>query len=176
MSVKSKIKVGGVALLVLLLVFAALGPAKLQLRTGLGWRFDHVAGYFGFTVMFCMAWARPVVVGGALIATAMLLEALQALTPDRCCDLEAALLSAGGALAGALVADLFLLRIVKQLKARTLLMPQRFMACWQWWNNAGTGLVTAFRRGRVPGSGVARGVIPQSQALARVVSQQLRSS
>src|SRR2546426_5399514 len=107
MSIKSTIRACSVAVLVLLLVFAALGPAKLQIRTGLGWQIDHVVGYFGFTLMFCLLWPRPLVVGGSLMVSAMLLEALQALTPDRCCDLQAALYGAGGALAAALFADLF---------------------------------------------------------------------
>jgi hypothetical protein len=76
-------RAGGVAVLVALLLFAALGPARWQVRTGLGWQFDHVAGYFAFTLMFSLAWPRPLLVGGALMAAAMLLEALQALTPDR---------------------------------------------------------------------------------------------
>ena len=63
------------AMLVALLLFAALGPAKWQVRTGLGWQFDHVVGYFAFTLMFSLAWPRPLLVGGALMATAMLLEA-----------------------------------------------------------------------------------------------------
>jgi hypothetical protein len=43
---------------------------------GLGWQIDHVVCYFGFTVMFGLAWPRPIVVGGALMAAAMPLEAL----------------------------------------------------------------------------------------------------
>ena len=35
---------------------------------------DHVVGYFGFTLMFCLAWPRPVIVGGILIVSAALLE------------------------------------------------------------------------------------------------------
>jgi hypothetical protein len=123
MSIKS-MKVCGVTALVLLLVFCALGPAKWQYRTGLGWQIDHVVGYFGFTLMFCLAWPRPLVVGGALMAAAMGLEALQALTPDRCCDLEAAFYGVGGALAGGLFADLFI-RARRRRNGRTLLMPQR---------------------------------------------------
>ena len=125
MSIKSPIKVAGATVLVLLLLFCALGPAKWQYRTGLGWQIDHVVGYFGFTVMFCLAWPRPIVVGGALMAAAMLLEALQALTPDRHCDLQAALYGVGGALAAA--ADLFI-RTLRRLDGRTVLMPQRFKA------------------------------------------------
>ena len=59
MSTKSIARVGGVAILVALLLFAALGPAKWQVRTGLGWQFDHVVGYFAFTLMFSLAWPRP---------------------------------------------------------------------------------------------------------------------
>jgi hypothetical protein len=58
MSRKSTIKVCGVTVLVLLLLFCALGPGKWQYRTGLGWRIDHVVGYFGFTLMFWLAWQR----------------------------------------------------------------------------------------------------------------------
>ena len=56
MSIRSMTKVGGITIVVLLLLFCALGPAKLQFRTGLGWRIDHVVGYFGFTLMFWLAW------------------------------------------------------------------------------------------------------------------------
>jgi hypothetical protein len=65
------------------LIFAALGPGKWQPRTGLGWQIDHVVGYFAFTLLFCLAWPRPLVIGATLVALAGLLEALQALTPDR---------------------------------------------------------------------------------------------
>ena len=61
------------------------------------------------------------------MASAMLLEALQALTPDRYCDLQAAFYGVGGALAAALFADLFT-RTLRRLNGRTLLMPQRFKA------------------------------------------------
>jgi hypothetical protein len=64
----------------------------LRDRALLLWRIDHVVGYFGFTLMFWLAWQRrPFVLGGTLTGAAMLLEALQALTPDRHCDFEGAL-------------------------------------------------------------------------------------
>jgi hypothetical protein len=147
MSIKPMTKVCGAAAVVALLVFAALGPAKWQLRTGLGWQFDHIVGYFAFTLMFCLAWPRPRVVGGALIAFAMLLEGLQALTPDRHADLLAALISATGVLSAALPADLFF-RAPRRLNGRTLLMLQRFRLRWP--------------------SGV-RGMTPQLAALAGLV-------
>jgi len=58
-------------------------------------------------LFFCFAWPRPLVVGAIIMAVAALLESLQALTPDRSANLEAALWGAGGALAAALVAELF---------------------------------------------------------------------
>ena len=99
-------KIGGVIVLVLLLLFCALGPARLQYRTGLGWQIDHVVGYFVFTMGFWFVWPRPFIIGGALMLVAMLLEALQAVTPDRHCDLQGVLYSVGGVLIAALVAHL----------------------------------------------------------------------
>ena len=135
MSRKSMIKVCGVTGLVLLLLFCALGPGKWQYRTGLGWRIDHVVGYFGFTLMFWLAWPRPVLVGGALMCAAMLLEALQALTPDRCCDLQAAFYGVAGALAAALCADVFT-RTHRLLSGGRFFIPQRFSARWLALNEA----------------------------------------
>jgi VanZ family protein len=100
-------KLGSVAIMVLLAI-AALGPAKWAPRTELGWQFDHFIGYFGITLFVCLAWPRPCVVGGVIMTVAALLEGLQALTPDRSANLEAALWGAGGALAAALVAELFI--------------------------------------------------------------------
>ena len=121
------IRVGGLAVVVLLLLFCALGPAKWQYRTGLGWRIDHVVGYFGFTLMFWLAWQRrPFVLGGALTCTAMLLEALQALTPDRHCDFGGALYGVAGALAAAVCADLFT-RTHRLLNGGRFFIPQRFI-------------------------------------------------
>ena len=61
------VKLGGVTVLVLLLLFAALGPGKWQYRTGLGWQADHLVGYFVFTLGFWLAWPRAFVVGGVLV-------------------------------------------------------------------------------------------------------------
>jgi VanZ family protein len=82
--------------------------AKWAPRTELGWQFDHFIGYFGITLFVCLAWPRPFVVGGVIMVVAALLEALQALTPDRSANLEAALFGAAGALAAAIVAELFI--------------------------------------------------------------------
>jgi hypothetical protein len=89
-----------------LVVIYALGPANWALRTGLGWETEHLLGYFAVTSIVCLAWPRPLVVGGVLIAGAALLEAAQGLTADRVPNLLAALLSASGVLAAALLAEL----------------------------------------------------------------------
>jgi VanZ family protein len=107
MTIKLLFKVCCVAALVLL-AFIALGPAEWTPRSGLGWEIDHFVGYFIFTSMFCLAWPRPLVVAGALVAFASLLEALQGITPDRHSNLFAALYSAAGVLAAAVLADLFI--------------------------------------------------------------------
>ena len=107
MTIKLMLKVCSVAALVLL-TFVALGPATWQPRSGIGWEIDHFVGYFIFTLMFCIAWPRPLVVGGALMVFAVLLEGLQAFMPDRSSYYMAAVYSAGGVLAAALLAELFI--------------------------------------------------------------------
>jgi hypothetical protein len=104
---RSFMKFASVVVMVLVMIIA-LGPPKWQPRTALGWEFDHFFGYFVITAMFCLAWPRPFVVGGALMAGGALLEGLQALTPDRSANPLAALCGAGGALAAALLAELFI--------------------------------------------------------------------
>ena len=100
-------KVCGVVIMVLL-VIGALGPANWTPRSPLGWQVDHFLGYFAITLLVCFAWPRPFVVGGVLMAASVLLEGLQAFTPDRIANLEAALWGAGGVLAAAVVAELFM--------------------------------------------------------------------
>jgi VanZ family protein len=92
----------------ILLTFLALGPASWQPRSGYGWELDHFVGYFIFTLIFCLAWPRPLVVGIALSVFAFVLENLQALLPDRSSYFVAALYSAAGVLTAALVAELFI--------------------------------------------------------------------
>jgi len=129
MSIKHMTKVCSVAALVVL-VFAALGPGKLIPRSGLGWEMDHFISYFAFTWMFCLAWPRPLVVGGILTAVAVLLEGLQAFTPDRTPDLLSAFISAGGVLSVVLNADLFI-QAPRRLIERMLAVLQRFRLRWR---------------------------------------------
>jgi VanZ family protein len=100
-------KVGSLVIMVLL-VIGALGPANWTPRTALGWQLDHFLGYLAITLLVCLAWPRPGLVGGALVAAAFLLEGLQAFSPGCSANLVAALCSAGGVLAAALVAELFI--------------------------------------------------------------------
>jgi len=109
------IKFCSVAAPIAAVVFAQLGPADWQLRTGLGWQTEHVLAYFVVTSIACLVWPRPFVVGPSLMAASPLLEALQALTPDRHANFQAGLYGAGGALAAALLADLF----IRALRWRT---------------------------------------------------------
>jgi hypothetical protein len=92
---------------VALLAIASLVPANwlLLFRTG-HWGIEHFLAFFAVTLIVCLAWPRPFVVGVALMAAAALLEGLQALTPDRTPNLEAVFWGAGGALAAALLAEL----------------------------------------------------------------------
>ena len=92
---RSGAKVCSGAILVLL-VIAALGPEKWTPRTALGWRIDHFLGYFAITLLVCLAWLRPFVVGGLLVAAAFLLEGLQGLTPDRSARIMGLRRGAGG--------------------------------------------------------------------------------
>ena len=106
--IKLIIKFCIVAVVIAAIVFAQLGPGDWQPRTGLGWRTEHVLAYFVLTSIVCLAWPRPFVVGPSLMAASPLLEALQALTPDRHANFQAGLYGAGGALAAALLAELFI--------------------------------------------------------------------
>lgn len=90
------------------LVIASLSGAMAQPRTILGWQLEHFLGYFAATFIVCIALSRPLAVAGAMVVLAGLLEALQFLTPDRTPNIIAVLCSAAGALAGALLAELFI--------------------------------------------------------------------
>jgi VanZ family protein len=116
MTIKSVLKACCVAALGVL-VFFGLGPAHLQPRSGLGWQVDHFVGYIVLSFIFCIAWARPLLVAGALALFAVVLEALQALTTDRSSNAEAALYSVCGVLIGALVAEVSM-RAWKRFRSR----------------------------------------------------------
>ena len=72
----------GVVLLAAIAV-AALMPAGWQIRLGLHWLVEHFLAFFTVTLVFCLAWPRPMAVAALLLPVAILIEGLQALTPDR---------------------------------------------------------------------------------------------
>ena len=94
------------AVLVAAIVVASLVPAGWQVRLGLHWLVEHFLAYFAVSALFCLAWPRPMVVAAVLIPFAILLEALQGLTPDRVADFPTALFAAAGVASAALLADL----------------------------------------------------------------------
>ena len=97
-----------VAAAVAFLVIASLSGAMVQPRTILGWELEHFLAYFAATVIVSVALSRPWAVGGAMAVLGGVLELLQFLTPDRTPNTIAALCSAAGALAGALLMGLFM--------------------------------------------------------------------
>jgi VanZ family protein len=90
-------------------VVASLIPANMQLRTGLHWQVEHFLVYFVATSIFCLAFPRPFIVAGVMMAFSALLEGLQGLTPDRTPDLPTALAAAAGALTAAVLAKLVIM-------------------------------------------------------------------
>ena len=116
MTIRLMLKACSVGALVAIVIFA-LGPAQWTPRSGLGFEFDHFVGYFIFTLLFCLAWQRPLVVGGALAILAVVLENLQSFLPGRSSYFVAALYSAAGVLVAALLAELFM-RAQKRFQSR----------------------------------------------------------
>jgi hypothetical protein len=96
------------AVLIAAIVVASLVPAGWQVRLGLHWLVEHFLAYFAVTALFCLAWPRPMVVAAGLLLFAVLLEALQGLTPDRVPDLATTLSAATGVASAALLADLIM--------------------------------------------------------------------
>lgn len=90
------------------IVFEALGPAKIVPRSGLGWQFDHFAGYLVLSSMLCAAWRRPFVIGAFVTSFAITLEIFQGFTPDRLPDVMGAFFSISGVLTATLLADLMI--------------------------------------------------------------------
>jgi hypothetical protein len=107
MTIKFMTKICSAAIMILFVIIA-LGPGNWAPRTGVGFQLDHFLGYFGLTSLVCLAWPRPVIVGGALMAGGALLEGLQVFTPNHHADLVAASCGAAGALAAVLLAKLFI--------------------------------------------------------------------
>ena len=94
------------AVAVAAIVFASLTPVGWQMRFGLHWLVEHFLVFFAFTTLVCLAWPKPMMVAAVLVPFAVLLEAAQALTPDRTADFATALSAAAGVSVAALLFDL----------------------------------------------------------------------
>jgi VanZ family protein len=101
------------------LAMAALLPTKWVPRTGLGWQVEHFSIYFATTFVLCVALRRPFVVAISVIASSVILEALQNLTPDRVPDLTTALCGAVGAVSAAILTELFIRARERRATPRT---------------------------------------------------------
>src|SRR5215467_14166770 len=84
----------GCVLGLVVLAFIGLGPARWQPRSGIGWEIDHFVGYCVITLVCCVAWPRPLLVGGALMLFAVLLQGMPAFMPERSTYYLAAVYSA----------------------------------------------------------------------------------
>jgi VanZ family protein len=87
---------------------AAVIPVGWQVRLGLHWLVEHFLAFFAVTLVFCLASKRPMTVAAVLLPVAVLIEAAQALTPDRTADLATALMAAAGVATATLLAALVL--------------------------------------------------------------------
>jgi hypothetical protein len=108
--------VGG-AILIAAIAADSLVPVAWQVRTGLHWLTEHFLAYFAVTFIICLAFQRPAIVAGGLMAFAAIMEAIQGLTWDRIPDLPTAFCGAAGVVAGALLADLAI-GLLKRRQAR----------------------------------------------------------
>ena len=116
-SARSKwIAAAGVALIAAI-VFATFVPVDRQIRTGLHWRTEHFLAYFVATSIVWLGWRRPLLVAGGLMIAAVLLEALQSLTPNHTSNFLSVLSGAGGVLAAVLLAE-FMLGIDRATRRR----------------------------------------------------------
>jgi VanZ family protein len=106
-SASKGIAIAGPVLLVAIAV-AAVIPVGWQIRLGLHWLVEHFLAFFTVALVFCVASRRPMMVAAVLLPIAILIEAAQALTPDRTADLATALFAAAGVASAALFADLVL--------------------------------------------------------------------
>jgi hypothetical protein len=84
----------------------ALIPEAWQVRTGLHWLAEHFLAFFTVTLVLCLAWPKPMRVAAVLLPLALVIETLQALTPDRTADTATALFAAAGVASAALFADI----------------------------------------------------------------------
>ena len=92
------------------IVFASLmlPPNWEQMRTG-HWFVEHFLGYFVASSIILLGWPKPLVVGIVLATTAVILEALQALSPNHTASALSIIGGVTGALTAAILAKLIAL-------------------------------------------------------------------
>jgi hypothetical protein len=92
----------------LVVVASLMLPAEWErLRTG-HWFIEHFLGYFAASSIVLLGWHRPLLVAGGFTVAAVILEALQSLTPNHSPAVLSVIGGAGGALAAALIAKLIM--------------------------------------------------------------------
>jgi hypothetical protein len=102
-------RICGVFTLAAIIVASLMLPPELErLRTG-HYAIEHFLAYFAAMCVLWRAWPRPLVVAGALMVLAAVLEALQTLKPDHELSVLAALSSMAG-VATAVPLAVFLIR------------------------------------------------------------------
>lgn len=89
------------------IVFASLmlPPNWEQMRTG-HWFVEHFLGYFVASSIILLGWPKPLVVGLGLATTAVILEALQGLSPNHSVSAISVIGGVTGALTAAILARL----------------------------------------------------------------------
>ena len=89
------------------IVFASLmlPPTWEQMRTG-HWFVEHFLGYFVASSIILLGWPKPLVVGLGLATTAVILEALQGLSPNHSVSAISVIGGVTGALTAAILAKL----------------------------------------------------------------------
>ena len=100
------------ALAFVLVIYASLMlPAQVErMRTG-HWFIEHFIGYFIASAVICLGWRRRFLAAGVLTVTAIVLEALQALAPNRPPNLLSVLGGASGAWLAALVTEVLMVAL-----------------------------------------------------------------
>ena len=87
---------------VALVIFASLMLLiKLEHMRTRHWFTEHFLGYSAASLVVCLGWRHPFVIGAGLAVTAFVLEALQALSPTHSPTLISAIGGASGAVAAA---------------------------------------------------------------------------
>lgn len=97
----------GVVAFALVVYTSLMLPDQLErMRTG-HWFTEHFVGYFIASLIICLGWRRRFLVASGLTVAAVVLEGLQALTPNHSPNLLSVLGGASGAWLAALIVEAF---------------------------------------------------------------------